>query len=215
MAELTPPSSNNNTPIRSLQPEDDNDPPSPTRHSTTHPLANSTMDLDLQGDQSSDSEMSADGIVVDGAGMEDDGVLTEGEGEGEGSDEGIGMDVESDEEKEEGGKGKEKQGQGSGSGSGLPARLDPRSSKTRKIVRGKRDSKRRSNITPSSSLGPLPSASSGGRKEGDLYESEIVARWNSDFGDVCADSRAAKVPASKTASAPAAPAPTQSAPVAA
>lgn len=35
----------------------------------------------------------------------------------------------------------------------------------------------------------IPRSNAKGRKEGkesDLYESDIVARWNRDFGDVCA-----------------------------
>ncbi|OCF76363.1 hypothetical protein I204_03663 [Kwoniella mangroviensis CBS 8886] len=179
MAELTPPSSHNSTPVR--PPADDLPPPSPTAGlgtKTQHPLMKSTsMDVD---DHLSDTDSSGSaGDIVHGEDEEDE---LEARQEG---DEIMGSSSGEDELEpgqvslsEEGGKGKGKETRDVG------------------VRRGKSRNKRSKKQQPrSTAQGPLLTSSKlsrgggggGGKKDGDLWESEIVDRWNVEIGDVCSD----------------------------
>ncbi|KAK8864238.1 hypothetical protein IAR55_001484 [Kwoniella newhampshirensis] len=231
MADLTPPSSNNNTPQRSLQPDEDES-PSPTRqhHTTTafagdrlpHPLATSTshaMDLDSVDAQGRASSTPSDsGNSQDEGTAQAEGVLIEDED----SDEGMGMDMEpaSDSgDDEHVGTGKiDQAGAGSGAQAGLVetglnllSKLDPRTSSKIGQKRSKYDSKRRSNHARGAFSTP-GGQSAGAKKDNDLYESDIVERWNRDFGDVCAEAKTSK-PTTGSTTAPEAAVPIEPSPI--
>ncbi|WVR07207.1 hypothetical protein IAU60_004248 [Kwoniella sp. DSM 27419] len=185
MAELTPPPSHDNTPVR----PSDNDEPlssSPTRVAgvsnppsgldTTqpHPLASSTlMDLDPNESyaSSSDAELQ-EGVPTD--------IEDEDEGEGvsvrHGDDHGA---VSPDDDEEDMSRAKV----------GSPTGADRKRKATRSG--GSFTKLAGSSMTDSHGLR---------RREMDLYDSEIVARWNQDFGDVCAVRKATEPVRAVTAS---------------
>ncbi|WVQ67863.1 uncharacterized protein L199_006068 [Kwoniella botswanensis] len=177
MAELTPPSSHNSTPVR--PPADELPPPSPTAGLGTrshHPLMKSTsMDVD---DHLSDTDSSGStGEIVQGEDGEDE---LEAREEG---DEIMGSSSGEDELEpgqvplsEEGGKGKGKETREGGMRRGK--------------LRNKRSRKQQPRSTAQGSLmtsSKLSRGGGGGKKDGDLWESEIVDRWNIEIGDVCSD----------------------------
>ncbi|WVW83700.1 hypothetical protein I302_105721 [Kwoniella bestiolae CBS 10118] len=173
MADLTPPSSHNSTPVR---PSADELPPSPTAGlgaSRPHPLMKSTsMDVDVD-DQEHLSDTDSDSEEL---GEFQDGALEEGE-------EIMGF---SDEEEEEGQVHAASTGDGDGMGKG---KVTDSGSRKGKQPRNRRTRKNQ----PRSAAGPLLSTSKltrgggGGKKDGDLWESEIVDRWNVEIGDVCSE----------------------------
>ncbi|WWC61681.1 uncharacterized protein I303_104266 [Kwoniella dejecticola CBS 10117] len=182
MAELTPPSSHNSTPVRA---SNDELPPSPTAglgagSARSHPLMKShSMDLDedLAGISSPDDEdeIEEDGMVSRAQGEDDD------ENEGlSGGDEGMLSDEEQPQAREV------NVGDNKGKGKGVDVSTG---GKGKGRARSKRARNKQQQAKSASGALLTNKANAGaGRKDGNLWESDIVDRWNIEIGDVCAES---------------------------
>ncbi|WRT66183.1 uncharacterized protein IL334_003136 [Kwoniella shivajii] len=176
MADLTPPSSHNSTPVR---PSNEDHPPSPTAGLSSlrpHPLTKTTsMDVDhnLSGTESG-SEDELD--MVDQHDIEGEDVA---EGEG-----GIQRDeiMSSDEDERD-----DQEGEGQGKGKAREEVRDTSGKKSKGRNRRSRKYARPGSGLPGPSGKSARGAGAGGKKDGDLYESDIVNRWNREIGDVCSE----------------------------
>ncbi|WWC70393.1 uncharacterized protein I206_104343 [Kwoniella pini CBS 10737] len=175
MAELTPPSSHNSTPVRASNEEL---PPSPTAgfgSTKPHPLMKShPMDLDQNLSESSSSDEEEDDNII----LKDQGQDEEGSEVGDES-------LDSDQEQEQGQS--QSQDDEDKADQGKEKFIESsQGTKGKGKTRNKR-SKRQQQQVKSSSLTTSKSKGNAGRKDGDLWESDIVDRWNIEIGDVCAD----------------------------
>ncbi|WVQ82420.1 hypothetical protein IAT38_004548 [Cryptococcus sp. DSM 104549] len=236
MADLTPPSSQNNTPQRTLTADPPVSPtlsgPAPALPShSSHPLSHTIpMDLDSAtptpagpsqagDDFASDSDTELDGDGEGGAGRRRDHVAELSGGEGNLLDSDGEMDVEDEiEQFGEGGKDRDdsdtdmKKGNAgffagvSGARQQLMKNFQGSSLGNRQRRTNKRGGPRRNQSgnskpsrTNSGNLDFAGGSSSGfgsaqNRRDG-LYETEIVSRWNADFGDVLAERTTTSAPA--------------------
>ncbi|ORY32543.1 hypothetical protein BCR39DRAFT_522726 [Naematelia encephala] len=175
MADLTPPASQNNTPLR----------PAPASSSTTHPITTapspppepttSGMDLDTSTSSGSSSPLPEedDDLPMSDGNDTRHAVLLSGDGDEEEHE----QDGEDGEEEEEDEEEEAEAGVGDVIGQGVNGgnKAGPTPSK-RQAAKQKKSRKR---TTQASMAQPRAKDSN------TLYESEIVARWNKEFGDVC------------------------------
>ncbi|KAI9639576.1 uncharacterized protein MKK02DRAFT_29608 [Dioszegia hungarica] len=212
MADLTPPPSQNNTPLRPSEPVE---PTSPTASrsvpaaaasgsaessaASRHTDLSATMgsgsveagpafevdmvdvsegaDLQFSSEDEGSSDEEGEGMQVEGEEIEGD-ELPEGDGEGEV----VMVDKDGGEAGAEGEKGAGAEGgaEGATEGAKTGAKRKARSG------RGKKEKgKGKAPATPGGARGPRGGGGAKTKKDGELYESEIVSRWNHDFGDVC------------------------------
>ncbi|GFZ44129.1 hypothetical protein JCM24511_01850 [Saitozyma sp. JCM 24511] len=204
MADLTPPSSKQGTPLR---PTASTEPVSPTQalsidSKPPHPLAHAAGDTDEDAESTNSLEGEGEYYEEDMVGMSEDELVPgesrredvlegedmdlegteggEGEGEGEGEMDGEGEVESMGEGAGVGESGGASAAGGVGAGGAQSEGKGKGKAKAPVRRRGKgraAEKKRAAGATPAKVQ----------RREVDLYESEIVARWNAEIGDVCVD----------------------------